>query len=157
NLVSGSGTYNGRFDEFSDKLNASDDSDTWVDYCGTDEGAIGTYPGCNGVNAMHNKFFLFSQTHGHNFVVSTGSANLSNDSSAEPAGGKRSIPMWATHTKAAGRPMFCTYGFTSISRTWPRSQRAPKCRIRTITRIIGRARAAIPSRTSSQARAGIQR
>src|SRR5699024_509153 len=74
NLVSGSGTYNGRFDEFSDKLNASDDSDTWVDYCGTDEGAIGTYPGCNGVNAMHNKFFLFSQTHGHNFVVSTGSA-----------------------------------------------------------------------------------
>src|SRR5699024_11171169 len=80
NLVSGSGTYNGRFDEFSDKLNASDDSDTWVDYCGTDEGAIGTYPGCNGVNAMHNKFFLFSQTHGHNFVVSTGSANLSNDS-----------------------------------------------------------------------------
>lgn len=80
NLVSGSGTSNERFKKFHDALNAHADSDTWVDYCGTDEGPIGTYPGCNGTNAMHNKFFLFSQTHGHKFVVSTGSANLSNDS-----------------------------------------------------------------------------
>lgn len=80
NLVSGSGSVNKRFQDFSHRLNTHADSDTWVNYCGTNEGPRGTYPGCNGVNAMHNKFFLFSQTHGHNFVVSTGSANLSNDS-----------------------------------------------------------------------------
>lgn len=43
-------------------------------------GEVDGVTGCNGDNAMHNKFYLFSNTMGRDGVAVTSSANLSNDS-----------------------------------------------------------------------------
>ncbi|GAB3474034.1 phospholipase D-like domain-containing protein [Nocardiopsis coralliicola] len=69
----------GEDDDFA-RLEAAlaDDGDdaTWVKIC--DDGPPGgERAGCNGSNAMHNKFFLFSETSGATEVLSTGSYNHS--------------------------------------------------------------------------------
>lgn len=82
NWQSNSGTYNHSYDRFQQALNALDDAETWAQDCGNGQSAaaVASSDGCNGINAMHNKFFLFSKTQGREDVISTSSANLSNDS-----------------------------------------------------------------------------
>ncbi|MEU4824321.1 phospholipase D-like domain-containing protein [Actinomadura sp. NPDC023710] len=69
--------------------------ETWARHCRQVLGAP-PYPSCQGTNAMHNKFVLFSETMGALNVVSTGSANMRKSS------GSDAWNSWYTHVGDAG-------------------------------------------------------
>lgn len=69
--------------------------ETWARYCRRVLGGP-PYPSCQGMNAMHNKFVLFSETKGVSNVVSTGSANMRKSS------GRDAWNSWYTHVGDAG-------------------------------------------------------
>ncbi|MEV0667521.1 phosphatidylserine/phosphatidylglycerophosphate/cardiolipin synthase family protein [Actinomadura luteofluorescens] len=82
------------FTHVKDVLDADGNDETWARYCrkvlgGPDD------PSCQGTNAMHNKFVLFSSTKGVPNVVSTGSANMRKSS------GRDAWNSWYTHVKDA--------------------------------------------------------
>lgn len=95
-LTAGGEAEKKEFRDLQQDLNADDDSQTWMRICGqnggetkrgevsededTANGAIDGTTACNGDNAMHNKFYLFTNTLGQDRVTVTSSANLSNDS-----------------------------------------------------------------------------
>ncbi|OLT11925.1 hypothetical protein BJF79_23150 [Actinomadura sp. CNU-125] len=76
-------------------LATDNDDGTWARHCGGAENPF-PEPSCQGTNAMHNKFALFSRTMGTDDVVSTGSANL-NDTS-----GRTVWNSWYTHVENSG-------------------------------------------------------
>lgn len=92
------------FKELESELEEDGDDDTWVKVCDDSEDEDEDRKGCNGDNAMHNKFFLFSKTGGDSNVVTTGSANLSEDSMGG-TGGWNSL-----YTSYKNKPLYDRFG-----------------------------------------------
>ncbi|GAA4321077.1 phosphatidylserine/phosphatidylglycerophosphate/cardiolipin synthase-like enzyme [Actinomadura luteofluorescens] len=78
------------FTQLKTALDEDGNDETWARYCRQVLGAP-PYPSCQGTNAMHNKFVLFSGTKGASNVVSTGSANMRRSS------GSDAWNSWYTH------------------------------------------------------------
>jgi phosphatidylserine/phosphatidylglycerophosphate/cardiolipin synthase-like enzyme len=78
------------------RLAKTGDKNSWAKSCRDGHG-------CHGGNAMHNKFFLFSQTEKTSEVVATGSANFSGDSMGGTGG-------WNSYYTDVGNPgLFARY------------------------------------------------
>ncbi|WP_340688393.1 phospholipase D-like domain-containing protein [Amycolatopsis coloradensis] len=78
-LVDGRATDHPNYQDLKNRLEKTGDKNSWAKSCKTDRG-------CNGGNAMHNKFFLFDRTLDAPSVVATGSANLSENTTGGMGG-----------------------------------------------------------------------
>lgn len=95
-LVNGEATDHPNYKEMKNRLEKTGDKNSWAKHCKSGRG-------CNGVNAMHNKFFLFDRTLDAAAVVATGSANFSENTT----GGKGGWNSYYTDVGNAG--LFARY------------------------------------------------
>ncbi|RSN26150.1 hypothetical protein DL990_32480 [Amycolatopsis sp. WAC 01416] len=102
-LVNGRATGHPNYQDLKNRLKKTGDEKSWAKSCADGRG-------CNGGNAMHNKFFLFERTLGAAAVVATGSANFSENTT----GGKGGWNSYYTDVGNAG--LFARYNdyFTDL-------------------------------------------
>lgn len=78
-LVDGRATDHPNYKDLKNRLKKTGDKNSWAKNCENGRG-------CNGGNAMHNKFFLFDRTLDASTVVATGSANFSENTTGGKGG-----------------------------------------------------------------------